>query len=113
MTTTSETRPLPLDLATLRQHYYPLEPETAVSRAATAIGRIDQVIAAVREEITRRDEHDHQLVSDLIAAAITGDKLEPIAARMVPGDRAAPRAPARAAAHRPQPRRPRARPKPN
>lgn len=87
MTTTTSDRPLPLDLATLRAHYFPPEPTTEVSRTQGAIDRIDRVITAVREEITRRDEQDRRLVSDLISAALTADKLEPIAARMAPADR--------------------------
>lgn len=86
MTATSN-RPLPLDLATLRGYYYPLEPETSVSRGEIAIRRLDQVIAAVRQEITQRDEQERQLVSDVVSAAHTGDKIEPVALRMVPGDR--------------------------
>ena len=86
--TDTTTRPLPVDRQALKA-YMPARARVSVTPARAAIGRIDQAIAACREQITQRDELDHQLVSDLIGAAIAGDKLEPIAARMVPGDRPA------------------------
>lgn len=85
-TTTSDRRPLPFDLVTLRQHYYPVEPESDVSRTLAAIHRIDKVIATVREQVARCDEQDRQLVADMVEAALVGSKLEPIALRMAPGD---------------------------
>lgn len=88
MTTTNpDTRPLPTTLAVLRSHYLPSEPESSVSRALVAIARIDTAIAAARERLARRDEHERELVAELVNAAYTGDALEPIAARMVPGER--------------------------
>ena len=86
--TDTTSRPLPVDRQALKA-YMPAQPESGVTRLREAVGRIDKVIAACREQITQRDELDHQLVSDLVGAAIAGEKLEPIAARMVPGDRAA------------------------
>jgi hypothetical protein len=78
----------PGDRQTLKA-YIPAQPESGVTQLRAAIGRIDQLIAATREQITQRDEQDHELVSQVVAATITGDKLDPIAARMVPGDRPA------------------------
>jgi DNA-binding IclR family transcriptional regulator len=85
--TDTPTRPLPTTLAELRDHYLAAEPETSVSRTLTAIGRLDKAIAHVRELLTQRDERDHELVSELVGAAIAGNPLEPVAIKMVPGDR--------------------------
>ena len=68
MTDTDAPRPLPTDRQALKA-FMPAEPECGVTQTRVAIGRIDKVIAACREHIIQRDEHDHQLVTDLIAAA--------------------------------------------
>ena len=67
-TTTTTDRPLPVDRQTLKRVH---ASRARVRRhpARAAIGRIDTVIAAVREQLTQRDELDHQLVIDLVGAA--------------------------------------------
>ena len=87
-TETTTERPLPVDRQTLRA-YMPDEPVSGVSKARTAITLLDTVIAAVREELTVRDEQDHRLVTDVVNTAMSGGRLDPVVARLVPGDRAA------------------------
>lgn len=87
MTTTITDRPLPMTLAELRQHYWPPQPESLVTECMVALRRIDELIAATREQLTQRDEMDHRIVSELIGAAIKGDPVQSIAAKMSLGDR--------------------------
>ena len=82
MTDTTTTRPLPVDLDLLRQHWLPAEPESTVTAALAALRRIDALIVSTAAELDQRDQTDRALVGDLVDAAIAGDNLDQPAARV-------------------------------
>lgn len=89
MTDTTTTRPLPTTMAELRAHYFPPAPtDTAVTRSLAGIGRIDALIAAAHTQLEQLDQADRDAAIALADAALDGRPLEPLAARLTPGDRA-------------------------
>jgi hypothetical protein len=90
MTTT--TRPLPTDLALLRQHWMPAEPEhTTVTAALDGIRRIDALVTDVVAQLAELDQADRADNDAFVDAAIAGAAdLDQRAADLAnPGDRPA------------------------
>lgn len=85
--TTAEQKPLPVDLASLRTHYFPPEPDSAVSRWRAALGRLDDLIATTVDDLAELDRRDRDQVADLAQAALDAAPLESIVERLAPGDR--------------------------
>lgn len=63
-------RPLPVDMETLRAHYFPAPPaDTDVTRYQRAITRLDQLVAGVAAELDQAARREQDRTAALVAQA--------------------------------------------
>jgi hypothetical protein len=75
-TTETATWPMPVDLATLRQHWLPPQPASTVTAALAGIRRIDELTRAAAARLDDYDRQARQRATALADGAIAGDDLD-------------------------------------
>lgn len=84
---TTSTRPVPMTMALLREHWLPAEPDSSVTAARAGIARIDELSRTARDRLEEHDRRARQRASELADAAIAGDDLDRHQLTLVEGGR--------------------------